>query len=116
MIQSPYLLFLGDAPDIATAKTAAGIRQWRGELCAGQLRLPGCRVDLGLPDLTPREADCLRLVAQGYRDAEIARLSGLAATTVRTHLDNVVRKFGASNRVQAVAIAAQLGLLGALGD
>jgi len=56
MIESPYLLFLGDAPDIATAKTAAGIRQWRPELCAGQLRLPGCRVDLGLPDLTPAEA------------------------------------------------------------
>src|SRR5262245_12107882 len=56
MIQSPYLLFLGDAPDIATAKTAAGIRQWRPELCAGQLRLPDCRVDLGLPDLTAREA------------------------------------------------------------
>lgn len=56
MIASPYLLFLGDAPDLATAKTAAGIRQWRGELCAGQLRLPGCRVDLGLPDLTPQEA------------------------------------------------------------
>jgi uncharacterized NAD-dependent epimerase/dehydratase family protein len=56
MIQSPYLLFLGDAPDIVTAKTAAGIRQWRSELCAGQLHLPGCRVDLGLPDLTPAEA------------------------------------------------------------
>jgi len=56
MIQSPYLLFLGDAPDIATAKTAAGIRQWRPELCVGQLRLPGCRVDLGLPDLTPAQA------------------------------------------------------------
>lgn len=56
MIQRPYLLFLGDAPDIATAKTAAGIRQWRPELCAGQLRLPGCRVDLGLPDLTPAQA------------------------------------------------------------
>ncbi len=56
MIASPYLLFLGDAPDIATAKTAAGIRHWRGELCAGQLRLPGCRVDLGLKDLSPREA------------------------------------------------------------
>ena len=56
MIASPYLLFLGDAPDIATAKTAAGIREWRGELCAGQLRLPGCRVDLGLPDLAPGEA------------------------------------------------------------
>jgi D-glutamate N-acetyltransferase len=56
VIASPYLLFLGDAPDIATAKTAAGIWQWRGELCAGQLRLPGCRVDLGLPDLSPHEA------------------------------------------------------------
>jgi len=56
LIASPYLLFLGDAPDIATAKTAAGIRQWRGESCAGQLRLPSCRVDLGLPDLSPREA------------------------------------------------------------
>jgi uncharacterized NAD-dependent epimerase/dehydratase family protein len=56
MIQSPYLLFLGDAPDLATAKTAAGLRQWRPELCAGQFRLPDCRVDLGLPDLTPPEA------------------------------------------------------------
>lgn len=56
MIPSPYLLFLGDAPDLATAKTAAGIRQWRPELCAGQLRLPGCAVDLGLPDLSPRVA------------------------------------------------------------
>src|SRR5918993_1008601 len=56
MIHSPYLLFLGDAPDIATAKTAAGIRRWRPELCAGQLRLPDCRVDLGLPDLTAAQA------------------------------------------------------------
>ena len=62
MIHSPYLLFLGDAPDIATAKTAAGIRQWRPALCAGQLRLPGCRVDLGLPDLTPGQA-----ASQGLR-------------------------------------------------
>jgi len=62
MIHSPYLLFLGDAPDIATAKTAAGIRQWRPELCAGQLRLPGCRVDLGLPDLRPAQA-----ASQGLR-------------------------------------------------
>jgi uncharacterized NAD-dependent epimerase/dehydratase family protein len=56
MIESPYLLFLGDAPDVATAKTAAGIREWRGELCAGQMRLRGCRVDLGLPELGPQEA------------------------------------------------------------
>lgn len=56
MILSPYLLFLADAPDLAWAKTAAGIWQWRRELCAGQLRLPGCGVDLGLPELTAPEA------------------------------------------------------------
>ena len=56
MIQSPYLLFLGDAPDIATAKTAAGLRQWRPELCAAQFRLAECKVDLKLPDLSPPDA------------------------------------------------------------
>ena len=55
-IQSPYLLFLADVPDDGSAKTATGIWQWRRELCAGQLRLPGCEVDLGLPELTPAEA------------------------------------------------------------
>lgn len=55
-IAEPWLLFLGDAPDIGWAKTAAGICQWRRERSAGQLRLPGCGVDLGLPDLTPAEA------------------------------------------------------------
>lgn len=55
-VQPPYLLFLADVTDVADAKTASGIRQWRGELCAGQLRLPGATVDLGLPDLTPKQA------------------------------------------------------------
>jgi len=55
-IQSPYLLFLADVPDDGSAKTAIGIWQWRRELCAGQLRLHGCEVDLGLPELTPAEA------------------------------------------------------------
>lgn len=55
-IPGPWLLFLADAPDLGWAKTAAGIRQWRSELCQGQLRLPGCGVDLGLPDLKPAEA------------------------------------------------------------
>ena len=76
MIQSPYLLFLGDAPDIETAKTAAGIAQWRRESCAGQLRLAGCRVDLGLPDLDPREA-----AARGIRTLiiGIANVGGFIA-------------------------------------
>ncbi|MGH6946380.1 MAG: N-acetyltransferase DgcN [Kiloniellales bacterium] len=55
-IAQPYLLFLGDAPDRIAAKTAQGIAHWRSDICRGQLRLPGCRTDLGLPNLTLEEA------------------------------------------------------------
>jgi DNA-binding CsgD family transcriptional regulator len=65
--------------------------------------------------LTPREWDCLRTLAQGYRDLEIAEVTGISKGTVRFHLDNVVEKFGCRDRIQAVAIAAQLGLLGPVG-
>ncbi len=56
MIQTPYLLFLGDAPDQLAAKVAQGIRDWRPEHAVGQYRMPGCRADLGLPDMTLPEA------------------------------------------------------------
>ncbi len=55
-IPTPYLMFLGDAPDQLAAKTAAGVAQWRPEWCVGQLRLDGCQADLGLPDKTLQEA------------------------------------------------------------
>ncbi|PWR03914.1 DUF1611 domain-containing protein [Meridianimarinicoccus roseus] len=56
MIRTPYLLFLGDAPDPLAAKVAQGIRDWRPDHCVGQLRLPGCEADMGLPDMTLEEA------------------------------------------------------------
>ena len=56
MIQTPYLLFLGDAPDSLAAKVAQGIRDWRPENCVGQYRMEGCRADMGLPDMTLAEA------------------------------------------------------------
>src|SRR3954451_2134056 len=55
-IHTPYLLFVGDAPDQLAAKTADGIAYWRPEICLGQLRLPGCKADLRLPDMTIEEA------------------------------------------------------------
>ena len=61
-IQHPYLLFLGDAPDQLAAKTAQGIAQWRPDWCLGQLRLPGAKADLGLPEL-----DVARAAAEGAR-------------------------------------------------
>jgi uncharacterized NAD-dependent epimerase/dehydratase family protein len=55
-IAHPYLMFLGEAPDQLAAKTAQGIVDWRGEWCLGQLRLPGCRADLGIPDMSLEQA------------------------------------------------------------
>ena len=56
MIEPPYLLFLGDAPDALAAKVAQGIRDWRPDAAIGQLRLQGCNADMGLPDMTVAEA------------------------------------------------------------
>jgi uncharacterized NAD-dependent epimerase/dehydratase family protein len=55
-LRTPYLMFIGDAPDQLAAKTAAGVAHWRPEACLGQLRLPGCKADLQLPDMTIEEA------------------------------------------------------------
>ena len=73
---------------------------------------PGGATEEETVRFTPREWECLRLTAQGCREDDVASLVGIAATTVRFHLDNAVRKLGASNRVHAVARAAQLGILG----
>ncbi|MBW8636091.1 DUF1611 domain-containing protein [Hoeflea sp. WL0058] len=56
MLETPYLLFLGDAPDSLAAKVAQGIKDWRPELAVGQLRLDGCNANLKIPDLTIEEA------------------------------------------------------------
>lgn len=64
-IDNPYLMFLGDAPDQLAAKTASGIVHWRRDWCLGQLRLDGCRADLGLPDMTiaqAAEAGCRTMI------------------------------------------------------
>lgn len=55
-LRTPYLMFIGDAADQLAAKTAGGVVHWRPEWCLGQLRLPGCNADLGIPDMTIEEA------------------------------------------------------------
>ena len=65
MIEKPYLLFLGDAPDQLAAKVAQGINDWRPGHSVGQFRLPGCGADLGIADLSltqAREAGAKTLV------------------------------------------------------
>ena len=55
-LKTPYLLFLGDAPDALAAKMAMGVRQWRPQNSIGQLRFPGCGADADLPDMTVEAA------------------------------------------------------------
>jgi len=56
MIKTPYLLFLGDAPDALSGKVAQGIKDWRPDVSVGQLRLEGCRADMSLTDMSVDEA------------------------------------------------------------
>ncbi len=55
MIQTPYLLFLGDAPDALSAKVAQGIKDWRPENALGQFCMPGCGTTVGLTDMSLQE-------------------------------------------------------------
>ena len=56
-IKKPYLLLIGDMENPVNAKTAFGLRDWAPEACVGQLRFGPRAVDLGLPELSPIEAE-----------------------------------------------------------
>jgi len=61
--------------------------------------------------LTPRELDVLRLVAHGGTNREVAGAAGLTEATVKTYLNRILAKLGLSNRVQAVIMAYESGLI-----
>jgi len=69
MLKTPYLLFLGDAPDQLAAKTAQGVRDWRPEFALGQMRLANCKADLGLPEMD---------IAQGWEAGARTLIIGAA--------------------------------------
>ena len=73
----------------------------------------GRRVDDGPDVLTPREQEVLELIAGAASPTDIAAALDVSEHTVRTHVQNLLAKLGATSKVDAVARARTLGLLGA---
>jgi NarL family two-component system response regulator LiaR len=65
------------------------------------------------PDLTRRELEILRLVAEGLSNAELAKMLWVTEQTVKFHLSNIYRKLNVSNRTEASRWAQLHGLLSA---
>jgi len=110
---SGYLLKDTDAADLRKAikAAAAGQAQLSPQASAylmGEIRNPEL-----LEALTEREAEVLRLLAQGESNKEIAHHLQVVEDTVKTHIHHILAKLGVRSRTQAVLCALRLGLVAA---
>jgi DNA-binding NarL/FixJ family response regulator len=63
----------------------------------------------GTPPLTERQREVLRLLTEGFDNAQIARSLGISPRTARAHVSSVLERLGAENRTQAAVIAVRRG-------
>ncbi|MDT4877520.1 HTH-type transcriptional regulator MalT [compost metagenome] len=76
---------------------------------AAEARL-GAKADPGIDKLSAREREILALIARGGSNKQIARDLDIAETTVKIHVQHILRKLNLSSRVQAAVYAAGHGM------
>jgi two-component system nitrate/nitrite response regulator NarL len=96
---------------VAEEMTGKLVAAFRAAAGTGGAARPEASVEPGAADaLSPREQDILREVARGASNKEIARTLGIAETTVKIHVQHILRKLELSSRVQAAVWATEHGL------
>jgi DNA-binding NarL/FixJ family response regulator len=80
-------------------------------LVALPIRVPRPKPPREVDDLTERELDVFRAVARGLSNPEIGRELYISETTVKTHITHILQKLNLRDRVQAVVLAYQTGLI-----
>jgi two-component system nitrate/nitrite response regulator NarL len=94
-----------------TGKLVAAYRGAAGGEAAGQAEpAPPDPIVAKMAQLSPREAEILRGIARGASNKTIGRELGIAETTVKIHVQHVLRKLDVASRVQAAVIATEHGL------
>lgn len=103
----------GDAV-VSPRVTRRMLEMFAGRLPAGAAEADRDRsgVDPRLAELTAREREVLEAVAEGLSNAEIAERMFLSEATVKTHVGRILAKLGVRDRVQAVVLCYQAGVVG----
>jgi DNA-binding NarL/FixJ family response regulator len=106
----------GDAV-VSPRVTRRMLEMFAGRLPAGEApgqagAADGAAEDPRIAGLTAREREVLEAVAEGLSNAEIAERMVLSEATVKTHVGRILAKLGVRDRVQAVVLAYQAGVVG----
>ncbi|HZV50280.1 MAG TPA: response regulator transcription factor [Candidatus Dormibacteraeota bacterium] len=104
LVASIRLVVTGEAL-LAPSITRRLIQRFAGD------RKPRAVSQEALSTLSPRELEVLKLMARGLSNAELAEALHLGETTVKSHVGRVLAKLGLRDRVQAVVLAYETGLV-----
>ena len=92
-----------------TGKLVAALQGGGGAAASGDAADPKAAL---LASLSPREREILACIARGASNKEIARELAIAETTVKIHVQHILRKLGLGSRVQAAVFATEAGAQG----